>query len=279
MRFRAKISDANSLFEFTSLVQTVSRISKLCVLRLTPEKIHFIMNGNPNDGTSKIWSELSVATIFHEYKVESAHENNEILLEIGIDNLLRTMKTAVHSQYSVLKLSKKDNYPHLSVEILITSSSGRLRTISQNIPVGVLKHEMNQLFQEPKLPEPDVCVYLPSVKLLKNIIDKMKSQTHILTLSASSSGILGLKFETSNCIVNTTFSNLQAPVWNDSPQNSRIVSTSEITIDSRKFSQFLGGNILSPTNVIASIVSSHALMLFILQDDISLSYYIPAFHV
>eukprot|EP01135_Chromosphaera_perkinsii_P004362 Nk52_evm13s279 gene=Nk52_evmTU13s279 len=244
----------------------------------------------------QVWSEISCSVLFCDYILESKHPDNEILLEIGqLGVFLRAMKSAALADMVVIKLTKKNSRPHLSVKIIMEGNGGpgdgNLIDVVQNVPVALLKNEFSDLFKEPSLPAPEVNVYLPGIKVLKSIVDRMKSLSFQMQVMADSGGNLSLRVHTDQATVNTYFRDLESPKLNLEDNSINGVENEEggmntcpgrhcsVWIDSRKLSVFLGGNMLDATNVIASFVPNKVLLLLVLQEHVSLTYCIPAINI
>eukprot|EP00123_Amoebidium_parasiticum_P000063 comp101594_c0_seq1/m.48740 comp101594_c0_seq1/g.48740 ORF comp101594_c0_seq1/g.48740 comp101594_c0_seq1/m.48740 type:complete len:283 (-) comp101594_c0_seq1:191-1039(-) len=279
MRMKGKILTESAVHQFTRVVHTVSRINKEGVLRWAPTKLYFVLTARDiADGDVKVWSEMNTNLVFDSFLIESKHENNEILMEISLDNLLRALKSAQSASQVTVRMTKKNGMPFLTLDISVMGAHNNQRTIVQDVPIVVLRHELSVEYQEPNLPHPEVNIFLPSLKVLRGIIDRMKTLSKHLTLAANGEGELHLSIEADMVSVRTVIRDLENPTYQDEQSQGGARAGSEFVsarIDISKFSQFLYGDQIMPTNVICSIVENRAVILFLLNSDVSLTYYVP----
>ena len=279
MRFRAKLLDITCINHFSSVVATLAKSVKACVLRLTPDKVCFVISsserGWPTGGTN-IWCELQQNNFFDEYRIEGKDESNQIYLDVSVEQLSRALRSTVGAQVVKIKLTKKQG-AFITVEISQpTGLATTLRTIQHDIPVSVVPNRLWSAYQEPDMPDVDVSIYLPPLKLLKTVVDRMKTLGNFITISANMSGELWVTLETDVVTATTFFKDLQNHHFSDAPVTEESVSAlHEACVDIRKFSQFFQGQ-FNPTKVICNIIDGKGLQLFLLHEDVSMQYYIPA---
>ena len=58
-----------------------------------------------------------------------------------------------------------------------------------------------------------VSIYMPPLKVIRNVVDKMKNLSNHVTISANQSGEMNLRIETDLVNVATHFRDLEHPVW------------------------------------------------------------------
>ncbi|KAJ2805700.1 Checkpoint protein hus1, partial [Coemansia helicoidea] len=75
MRFRTLVTNANLLLR---VVQSIDKLAKGAILKLTPEKLHIIVITDVDSGL-QLWSDVAVNALFSDYRIESVH-GNEIYL-------------------------------------------------------------------------------------------------------------------------------------------------------------------------------------------------------
>uniref|UniRef100_A0A803VEA1 HUS1 checkpoint clamp component n=1 Tax=Ficedula albicollis TaxID=59894 RepID=A0A803VEA1_FICAL len=163
MRFRAKIVDLACLNHFSRIINTIAKLAKTCILRLTVCKLYFILSDKVANGGASMWCELSQGNFFDEFQMEGvAAEHNEIYLELVPENLSRALKTAQNAKAVKIKLTNK-HCPCLSVAVELPSLSSSSRIVTHDIPVGVIPRRMWNDFREPSVPDFDVslCFYIP----------------------------------------------------------------------------------------------------------------------
>ncbi|XP_039091604.1 checkpoint protein HUS1 isoform X3 [Hyaena hyaena] len=189
----------------------VSKLAKACTLRISPEKLNFIVSDKVANGGVSMWCELEQENFFSEFQMEGVSaENNEIYLELTAENLSRALKTAQNARALKVKLTNK-HFPCLTISIELLSVSSSSRIVTHDIPVKVIPRKLWKDLQEPAVPDADVSIYLPVLKTMKSIVEKMKNISNHLIIEANLSGELNLKIETELVCVTTHFKDLGNP--------------------------------------------------------------------
>uniref|UniRef100_A0A8C9XCM7 Checkpoint protein n=1 Tax=Sander lucioperca TaxID=283035 RepID=A0A8C9XCM7_SANLU len=261
MKFRGKIIDIACLNHFTRVITTISKLTKTCVLRLTPDNLFFVLSGKVANGGVSMWCELSQANFFDEYQMEGVSpEDNEICLEVTPENLSRALKTIQNAKAVKVKLTKK-HCPCLTIAAELPTLSSISRVVTHDVPVDVIPRRLWNEFKEPSMPDFDVSIYLPPLKTLKNIVDRMKNLSNFLVIEANLSGEMNLKIETDLVSVTTHFKDLGNPPWGDDasqdggPSQSRDPEAmAQARVDIRKLQQFLMGQQVNPSKAMCNIV-------------------------
>ncbi|KAK7834458.1 hypothetical protein U0070_017644 [Myodes glareolus] len=234
----------------TGVSNMIAKLAKTCTLRISPEKLNFILSDKLASGGVSMWCELEQENIFSEFQMEGVSaENNEIYLELTSENLSRALKTAQNARALKIKLTNK-HFPCLTVSVeLQLSSSSSSRIVTHDIPIKVIPRRLWKDLQEPSVPDFDVSIYLPALKTMKSVVEKMKNiSNHLVSdglllqkravIEANLNGDLNLKIETELVCVTTHFKDLGNPLLH--------------------------------------IVSNRIVHFDLLLDDISLQYFIPA---
>ncbi|XP_077637302.1 checkpoint protein HUS1 isoform X2 [Crocuta crocuta] len=279
MKFRAKIVDAACLNHFTRVSNMVAKLAKACTLRISPEKLNFIVSDKVANGGVSMWCELEQENFFSEFQMEGVSaENNEIYLELTAENLSRALKTAQNARALKVKLTNK-HFPCLTISIELLSVSSSSRIVTHDIPVKVIPRKLWKDLQEPAVPDADVSIYLPVLKTMKSIVEKMKNISNHLIIEANLSGELNLKIETELVCVTTHFKDLgNPPTARDAAARDRDpAQMAEVHLDIRRLLQFLAGQQVGPTKAVCNIVSNKMVHFDLLHEDVSLQYFIPAF--
>ena len=61
----------------------IAKLAKTCTLRISPEKLNFILCDKLASGGVSMWCELEQENFFSEFQMEGvSEENNEIYLEL-----------------------------------------------------------------------------------------------------------------------------------------------------------------------------------------------------
>ncbi|XP_069715809.1 checkpoint protein HUS1 isoform X1 [Phaenicophaeus curvirostris] len=282
MRFRAKISDLACLNHFSRVTGTIARLARSCALRLTAGKLFFILADRAAGGGVGLWCELCQGNYFDEFQMEGvAAEHNEIYLEVVPENLSRALKTAQNAKAFKIKLTNK-HCPCLRVAVELTSLSNSSRIVTHDIPVAVIPRRLWNDFREPSVPDFDVSIYLPALKTMKSVVERMKNLSNSIVIEANLSGEMNLKIETALVCVTTHFKDLGNPPWASvdgcpsSSQGRDPESMAEARIDIKKLQQLLAGQQVNPTKALCNIVSKRIIHFVLLHEDVSLQYFIPA---
>uniref|UniRef100_A0A8C0P5A4 Checkpoint protein n=1 Tax=Canis lupus familiaris TaxID=9615 RepID=A0A8C0P5A4_CANLF len=204
MKFRAKIVDAACLNHFTRVSAMIAKLAKTCTLRISPEKLNFVLSDRVASAGVSMWCELEQENFFSEFQMEGiSAENNAIYLDLTAENLSRALKTAQNARALKIKLTNK-HFPCLTVSIELLSVSSSSRVVTHDIPVKVIPRKLWKDLQEPTIPDSDVSIYLPALKTMKSIVEKMKNISNHLIMEANLSGELNLKIETELVCVTLT---------------------------------------------------------------------------
>ncbi|EOB02150.1 Checkpoint protein HUS1, partial [Anas platyrhynchos] len=264
------------------VVNTIARLAKTCTLRLTAGKLYFILCDKVANGGVSMWCELCQGNFFDEFQMEGvAADHNEIYLELTPENLSRALKTAQSAKAVKIKLTNK-HCPCLKVSVELPSLSSSSRIVTHDIPVRVIPRRLWNDFREPRVPDFDVSIYLPALKTMKSVVERMKNLSHSIVIEANLNGEMNLKIETDLVSVTTHFKNLGNPPWasedgcQSSAQDRDLESMAEARIDIKKLQQLLAGQQVNPTKALCNIVSKRIVHFILLHEDVSLQYFIPA---
>jgi len=269
MRFRAKLRDVNL---FLRLIQTVEKIDKQCTLHLTSKRIQFILVKELEQGF-QVWSAMNASSLFNDYLIESKADN-EISFQINLAHLARALKCGEKSTQEILvKLTKKSELPYLSLSMEISPT--RSMMLTQDVPIQPLSPDQMNTFIEPTLPDPDIVIMMPSLKAMRNIVERMKDLDSTLTLQANMGGEMTLKVQTDMVSIATFYRNLEHPQLEGRTRVDNTETKATVKVDVKKFWRALYSYQVQPTNVICCIVEDTALVLHALLDDLFITYYIP----
>ncbi|RDW89101.1 cell cycle checkpoint protein-like protein [Coleophoma cylindrospora] len=220
MRFKTSVRNINT---FTKLTASLSSLGKVAWVRLDDDNVRFTII--PESGT-QVWASLSIDSIFEDYTIQSAIENNTINLELPLPPLHRALKSAFNASSASIRLTKKDGVPVLSLTIITNTISGgnnangflnsanddpfeetfreehldaggrdREAVVTQDIPVRVLTPESVEGIHEPRVREPDAHVLLPSLIQLKAVSDRFTKLAMATGNGATKSGAAVPKLE------------------------------------------------------------------------------------
>ncbi len=278
MKFRGRLVEMVAIKKFYNMLCTMAKLAKTCVMRLTANKVYFILNemgsgtvgggcGNSRCGAPVVWAELEQTHFFSEYNMEGVtKESPEIFLDLDPDKLAKTL-SALKTSHSVrslkIKLTRKHESPCLTFEIENAPSAaanangnanpaGPGRICVHDVPISLIPRRLWPDLAEPEMPEFDVSVYFPQdLKQLKHMVERYKSLGGKFTVHANRNGHLKLALETDEVQVITHFKDLEMPRL-DATSNSSLASSSyadadvtdagtfyTVRVDLRRFSLFL----------------------------------------
>ncbi|KAM8967028.1 checkpoint protein HUS1 [Pelodytes ibericus] len=265
------------------VVNTITKLTKSCTLRLTASNLYFIFTDKVANGGVGMWCELSQGNFFDEYQIEGVSvEHNEIYLQLVPENLSRALKTAQNAKAVKMKLTNK-HFPCATVAVELPSLPNTSRIVTHDLPVRVIPIRQWNDFKDPNIPDFDVSIYLPALKTMKNVVERMKNLSNLMVIEANGNGEINLKIQTDLVSVSTHFKDMGNPPLfsNRAPtvtiQRNEPNKMSEATVDIRKLLQFLAAQQVNPTKAICNIVHKRMVHFLLLHEDVSLQYFIPAF--
>ncbi|XP_037068147.1 checkpoint protein HUS1-like isoform X3 [Pollicipes pollicipes] len=227
-----------------------------------------------------LWCELQQGHFFNEYNMEGVSaEFNEIYLELKPDNLAKTLSilkssTAVRSLK--IKLTRKHS-ACLTFEIESPSQTSLSRLCTHDIPVAVLPRRLWASYAEPRMPQFQVSCDLPPLRLLRPVVERMRALGPRLTVSASHAGRLLLRVESDQASVATHFCGLRThPAGHGQDQEADQQQMFEVHVDIKPFAMFLAGDQFHPAKAVCNLIEDRMLHLFLIHEDITLQYFIPA---
>jgi len=292
MKFRGKMIEQVAIKKFYTVIGTISKIAKLCVLRLNADKMFFILTDSCAGGSPSVWCQVEQENFFNEYNIEGVtKEQNEIYLELAPEKVLKSLSAIKSASTPVkslkVKLTKKNSVPCLTfdVEQAGVTGMGDGRVCVQDIPVSVLPRKVWGEYSEPPMPHFDVSICLPELKKLRHVCDRFKVLGQAVTVTAGKAGTLSLKVESDEGVFSTHYTDLRAPVFRDDTlpwrrQDSQAVQdpnfTASVRVDLKRLSSYLSGEQLQPKRAIANIVEGDMLHMFFLHDDLLIQYFVPA---
>ncbi|CAH1163589.1 unnamed protein product [Phaedon cochleariae] len=273
MKFRAVITDTPAMRDFMNIALSLSKFSKDCIMRITTRKLYFIVSEEESGPRRPlVWCELPVNFYFKEYHLAGvSDEYNEIYLEVSTVLLARSLAMLKQTVKSFkIKLTNKDS-PCITIEMELMAGEIISRQIVHDIPVEVISRKHWSDYEEPRFNDFHVSIQMPSLKALKNIVERMKNMSHSLTVSANKYGRLTFQIKTNVVTLSSHFTDLsvhsfavgQISTFNDCEDgNSEVVSS---TVDIKKFVMFLSGLQISNCRTLCSIVSGKMVKLFMEQ--------------
>ncbi|XP_070393814.1 checkpoint protein HUS1 isoform X4 [Dermacentor albipictus] len=247
MKFRGRIVDIVCIQQLSKIVHTVSKLAKDVTLRITTDCVYFILNEDAVSGGGWLWADIPQETLFQEYNMQGVSEEfNEIYLDVVADHIVKALKSAAAAKSLKVKLTKRQT-PCLSFEIELPSLVSTSRTVVHDVPVSVIPRRLWNNFAQPDVEEGDIVTHMPSLKVMKNVVDKMKNLSSYATITISSDHGMTVSVQTDMVTVTTHFKGLQFPLSRDGTVSHDGVY--EARIDLRKLVPVLLAQQLNPRQV------------------------------
>ncbi|PLW27652.1 hypothetical protein PCASD_19145 [Puccinia coronata f. sp. avenae] len=205
MRFRAELANVAM---FTKLVDSVSKLGRRAVFRLSPEEILLLSTGEDEDGLM-LHGAIKPTELFGlNYLVQSANDN-EIPLEFSTQALASAIRQTLSSPTEIaIRLGRIGKTAFLSLTTKTAGTSGAEYVVEQRVAVRILKPRDAQALPKPNFPVPDVIIHLPKVGDLCKVAERLKSLSDLITVSASHNGGLRLGISTEHARVETEWRDL-----------------------------------------------------------------------
>ncbi|KAL1408920.1 Checkpoint protein hus1 [Vanrija albida] len=295
MRFRTRIAHVALLHK---IVRSLAALAKVCVIRLSEEKVHFIIPGNEGKDGVQVWSQVKVPTLFDHYRIES-NANNEIWLEINLDAFLKVLKSADTTSGSagdnprqnatsltdsdvMLKLNKRDSRAIWAFDIKGKNQSGHMMHITHEVAVHIITSRRQSELNEPLCPPPDIHLVLPNLAELKVIVSRLSHLSDNVAISANHEGTMELRVKSTSLQMSTTWTNLAIPnsigdeSETEAPPKDHMFTTN---VSIRGFQKFLTSHHVGG-DAIACICEKHCLIAYVYIGDIReaggvLTFFIP----
>ncbi|KAH8407876.1 hypothetical protein KR215_008651 [Drosophila sulfurigaster] len=284
MKFRAKMQDVLYMREFQAIVATLAKLAKDCVMILAQERMHFIVNEDHSSTSSPlVWASIAAKDYFPEYKMSPARPEHEfIVLAMSASHLSRSLAvlrsgstSSVHSCKLKLKMIQ---FPCISVIASVVSpSSSEPREVVHDVPATIIPSSDWAAYVLPKVPRAEIVLGLPSLRLMRSLIDKLKNIAPSLVFHGSAAGELNLVSESDMATITTRFSRLMPyPATKESQQVASCEEAS-CSVDSRKASAFFGALQLPNEEIIIGIDREHCIYLQLdVRNNVVLHSILPA---
>uniref|UniRef100_A0A8D2D2L3 Checkpoint protein n=1 Tax=Sciurus vulgaris TaxID=55149 RepID=A0A8D2D2L3_SCIVU len=258
-------------------IVTIAKLTKVCVLRVCQDKLCFGPTGPRATREARLWCEVSRGA-FYQFNMEGVSEElNEIYLELTSEHLPRAVRNAGNAASLKLQLTNKRR-PCLTVVVELASRTGHTHVMVHDLPVRVLPRTWWKEYPEPNVQVSDVSVYLPGLRILKSIVERMANMGENVLVEANLNGKMNLSVETDVVSIKSYFKNLGNPpksalsVTQDRDPETMV----QVWVENRKLLQFFEGQQINPTMTLCNILSNTLLHLVLVHEDVSLQYFIPA---
>lgn len=261
---------------------------------------------NDTDGIS-CFTELTTRDgIFLEHRIESAAEDNVIVMEIDLIQFRMALQSIVakhnnnnsghnndmYYNTAVIKLAKRNNIPCLCLDAL--ARGGGVVEVHHAIPVRIMKATEAQYHLPPQINMPDVQLELPNVsdRPLRIIAERLKQISSHVFIEANLSGDLTLRIDNDGSSIRTFFTKLipRTQDCRNQDENGNNNTTNNghaiIKVDTKKFCSCLQWQqpamIPNVTSALLCLVENEMLVLHVLLNPSRvgfLTYYVPVHYL
>ncbi|XP_017873578.1 PREDICTED: checkpoint protein HUS1 [Drosophila arizonae] len=287
MKFRAKMLDVLYMREFQAIAATLAKLAKDCVMIVAQERMHFIVNEEHCSTSSPlVWVSIASKDYFPEYQMTPARPEQEFIVLVmsamHLSRSLAVLRSGSSSSVHSCKLNLKQiQFPCISVIASVVSpNSSEPREVVHDVPVTVIPASDWPSFMLPKVPNTQIVLGVPSLRLLRSLIDKLKNISPSLIFHGSTAGELNLVAESEMATITTRFSRLllHKP---DQGQSGAGAETSEpeisCSVDTRKASAFFNALQLPNEEIMIGIDSERCICLQLdIRSNVVLHSILPA---
>ncbi|XP_016987708.1 checkpoint protein HUS1 [Drosophila rhopaloa] len=275
MKFRALMQDPQYMREFQAIVATLAKLAKDCVMILGPRQMHFIVNEDQSSTASPlVWASIAAEEYFPEYRMEAALPEHEfIVLSMSSASLGRALSVLrnVGTNNCKFKL-QRIQFPCISViATVLLSSSTEAREVVHDVPVSIIPASDWPAYVVPKVPNSQLVLSLPTLRLLRSLIDKLKNVSPSLEFQVNIDGELNVIATSEMSTVTSRFQKLLLRSLEASQQEA------SCCVDSRKASAFFGSLQVSNDELTIGIDRDHSIHMQIdVRQDVVLHSILPA---
>lgn len=142
------------------------------------------------------------------------------------------------------------------------------------------------LLKEPLCPTPDVHIILPPLQKVRTVVDRMRSLSDVVGISANRAGQFKLSIQTQRIKADTVWNSLTNPNIgegdNAADEDEEVEADQyySVLVSVRSLTRFLNAHLIS-TSTIACICSGHCIIMYVYIGEVGnaggvLTFYIPA---
>ncbi|XP_067615855.1 checkpoint protein HUS1-like [Eurosta solidaginis] len=212
MKFRAMMQDPEFMREFLYIIQTVSKLAKSCIMKISMDTVYFVVNEESASTAPLMWVVIDPKLYFSEYTMQGVDNEDDPHIFLSVPTLnLGTALSLLRNNPSYFKLKLTNlQFPCLSVDIDATvRSSDKWRRAVHHVPVDVIPRCDWQHYVIPNVPTSKLVLNLPSNRLIRGLIDKIKNLSPNVIFYATSNGEMNLVAETDMATITTRYQNLE----------------------------------------------------------------------
>ena len=208
MKFRARLS-REGVVQLNAIVSNLAKQGETSLIYLDTSFFRFAVQSGSIEGV-KAFAEINVENMFVEYRIQS-NNNNIITFEVDLTLFSKALSSGKFSSACVIKLSKRDDKPHLSFEYAARESLVGLDVLHE-IPVKLIRVNNQADILPPNVNDPEVSIMLSKSKSLKYIIDRFTKFSKNVSIRVHPSGRVSMHVDSSNAVIETFFSDISANI-------------------------------------------------------------------
>ncbi|XP_023165362.1 checkpoint protein HUS1 [Drosophila hydei] len=286
MKFYAEMLDVLYMREFHAIAATLAKLAKDCIMILAQEQMHFIVNEEHCSTSSPlVWVSIASKDYFPEFQMTPARPEQEFIVLVmsamHLSRALAVLRSGSSSSVHSCKLNLKQiQFPCISVIASVVSpSSSEPREVVHDVPVTVVPPSDWISYMLPKVPNTQIVLGIPSLRLLRSLIDKLKNISPSLIFHGSTAGELNLVAESDMATITTRFSRvlLHKPDQEQSEVGAEAEADVSCSVDTRKASAFFNALQLPNEEIMIGIDSERCICLQLdIRSNVVLHSILPA---
>ncbi|TDG46618.1 hypothetical protein AWZ03_006930 [Drosophila navojoa] len=286
MKFHAKMLDVLYMREFQAIAATLAKLAKECVMLVAQEQMHLIVNEEHCSTSSPlVWVSIASKDYFPEYQMTPARPEHDLIVLVmsamHLSRALAVLRSGSSSSVHSCKLELKQiQFPCISVIASVVSpNSSEPREVVHDVPVTVVPPSDWSSYMLPKVPNTQIVLGVPSLRLLRSLIDKLKNISPSFIFHGSTAGELNLVAESEMATITTRFSRLllHKPDQGQSGAGAETESEIRCSVDTRKASAFFNALQLPNEEIMIGIDSERCICLQLdIRSNVVLHSILPA---
>lgn len=227
--------------------------------------------------TMDVWTEIYTESIFQDFKLQS-NQGNDIWLELDLSLALKAIQSCLQAPSVIMRLTKKNDHPYLSIETRTHFNViDQQVDLKQDIPCRVLGSNSSSSLQAPASAQSRVSICLPPIKELKPVVDRMKTITESVTLSATMARTLAFRADTDAIQLITFFKDLPNTI-DDKNLTPNPNEKEDARISTKLLSKILASHCINMIHIMLSFCDKH-LQFHVFTDGkerpFYITYYVP----
>ncbi|XP_036342954.1 checkpoint protein HUS1-like [Rhagoletis pomonella] len=281
MKFRAMMQDPEYMREFLYIIQTLSKLAKTCVMKISMDKVYFVANEESCSTAPLVWVEIDPKLYFSEYTMQGVDDELDphIVLNVPTLNLGTALSLLRNNPcYCKLKLTNLQ-FPCLTVDVdATTKSSDKSRRAMHHVPVDVIPRCDWPNYAVPRKPTCKLVLNVPSNRLIRGLIDKIKNLSPTIIFYATTSGEMNLVAETDMATITTRYQNLELRAMNASESDKeKDQIEASCSVDCKKTALFFSALQVPSTELSCGIADDRLIHLEVnIREGIAIHSILPA---